>query len=430
MRRTLLLVPALLIAGGLSACGGGSDDTSATTAASTAAAGPAITAFAVPTEIACRGTSAEAAVSWTTENADGVSFAVDGEPVPAGAGYPASGDGNVPVPCDDARHEITLTAGGDGSVSESAAVGTVVAPIARPRPAITRLSAPATQACEGDTADVTLLWATTGADSVAIAVDGQPLSADAGRALSGSAAVPVPCDDAEHRITLTASGAGTAAATHSVDVRTIPDPPADTPVITAMQAPAEVACTGGSAAVPVRWTTRNVESVGFAVDGQPVPAGAGYPTSGDGDVPVPCDGAGHEITLTGSGTDGDDISHTVTVHAVPRNAPTARPAITRLTMPTRVGCPAGETTAMVTVSWRTRHAESVQFALDGQPVPAQAGLPVNGSGNLPVPCDGDRHMFELIAESTGNSMATVKRPITAVPAAAGTATESGTSTAP
>ncbi len=44
------------------------------------------------------------AAEWTTANAQGVSFEVDGQPLSAAAGYPASGSGNMPVPCDNREH--------------------------------------------------------------------------------------------------------------------------------------------------------------------------------------------------------------------------------------------------------------------------------------------------------------------------------------
>ncbi len=435
MRRLLLPVAMLAIAGAVAGCGGSDDGsgdgTTATTSSSTTTPGAAISVFRVPTEVACASPQAQVRVAWTAEGADDVTFSVDGASVPEPGVDAASGATTVPVPCDDARHEIVLTArGAGGNVSEAAEVGTVVRPVARPRPAITRLSAPATQACTGDSADVTVLWVTTGADTVSIAVDGGTVSDDAGRALSGSAAVPVPCDDAVHRIVLTAFGAGTAAATHAVDVRTVREPPAGTPAITTMQAPAEVGCTGAQAMVPVRWATENVQAVSFAVDDEPVPANAGEPVSGDGDVPVPCDGSDHRITLTGAARDGDDVSHSLIVHAVPDAPPVTRPAIVRLTMPTRVGCAAGADEAQVRVAWRTRNATGVRFMLDGQPVGTPAPLPANGTGALPVPCDGDRHRFTLVADSTGNSEAQVRRPISAVATGGGTTTATPTQTLP
>lgn len=435
MRRALVpIAAAVALAAVAGACGSSSDDdagasTATTAPATTAADGPAIAAFRVPTEVACSGQQAQVPVTWTTERADGVSFSVDGAPVPAGAGYDASGAGNIPVPCDDARHEITITAGGEAAeVSESAEVGTVIRPVPRQRPAITRLSAPATEACTGSTVEVPLIWATRAADSVAVEVDGSPLSADAGRALSGSTAVPVPCDDATHTITLTAFGAGTAAASHSVEVRTVPRPPAGTPVIEALTAPAEVSCTGSQTAVTVRWATRDAEAVSFSVDGQPVPAGAGYPPSGSGNVPVPCDDGEHTVTLDATGDGGDDVSHSVTVHAVPKTAPVARPAITRVTSPTRVGCTPGQDSVVAPVTWRTRNAHDVLLTLDGQEV-GDSGLPPNGGATVTVPCDGQRHFLKVIAQTSGTSEAQVRRPITAV-AGGGSTAPVPTSTAP
>lgn len=430
MRRLLLPVVLIATAGTVAACGGSDDSRdTASTAATTTAAGVAITEYRVPTEVACTAPDARVAVTWATADADRVTFAVDGREE-SGEGA-ATGQATVDVPCDDARHEVTITAtGASGSVSESAEVGTVKRPVVRPRPSITGMSVPAALTCTGDATAVTVTWTTRNANAVAIEVDGRGADAGADLPVSGQASVPVPCDDQVHRITLIADGAGTAAATHSADVRTVPDDPPAGPVITALEAPAEVSCTGNQASVPVSWETRDAEAVDLAVDGRPVPADAGQPVSGGTDLPVPCTNADHRITLTATGSGGAEATHAVTVHTVPANAPASRPAIVRLTMPTQVGCPAGASTAQVRVAYRTRNAEAVQFLLDGRPVPAQAGLPVNGAGSPAVPCDGDRHLFTLVAESTGNSEARVRRPITAVPTGGGTTTSTPTETTP
>ncbi|MEO1056867.1 MAG: hypothetical protein AAFY28_08145 [Actinomycetota bacterium] len=117
----------------LAACGdddnGGSDTTAApaTTASpnttsspnTTAAAELDITKFEVSDPTSCDGDQALAPAEWETTGAEGVSFSVDGEAVPADAGNPTSGSGNVPIPCDGESHEVTITAGGAGGASKS-----------------------------------------------------------------------------------------------------------------------------------------------------------------------------------------------------------------------------------------------------------------------------------------------------------------------
>jgi hypothetical protein len=67
-------------------------------------------------------------------------------------------------------------------------------------------------------------------------------------------------------------------------------------------------CNGDNGTVKAEWKTTGAESVDFSVDGQPVPADAGQPLSGSGDVPVPCDGSSHDVTLTATGSDGSSTS--------------------------------------------------------------------------------------------------------------------------
>lgn len=122
------LLPALFAAVLLvaAACGDDDDsggDTPATEAPSTEApstespntepsgGSPSIDSFELEDSVSCSGDTADVKAEWSTSNADGVDFAVDGEPVPANAGEPASGSGNVPVPCDGEEHEVTITAG-------------------------------------------------------------------------------------------------------------------------------------------------------------------------------------------------------------------------------------------------------------------------------------------------------------------------------
>lgn len=435
MRPALFAIPVLALAAGLAGCGGGSDaaeDPPTSTAASTATTAPqrpSITALNGPPEVVCRGGDTTATATWSTENADAVAFSVDDEPLPAAAGYPTSGSGDIPLPCDDGRHVVTLTAEGDGdTVSESVVVTTVPRVTKpRPRPVVLTLTAPASTECTNAGAAVPVEWTTRNATSVELSVDGEPLSADAGEPVDGGTTVPLACDGEAHRVAVTAYGAGSSAATYAVQVATVPEQPAGRPAIARFSVPAEVRCTGGQASVPASWATSGAAGVSFSVDGQPVSAGAGYPVSGTGNVPVPCDTQEHTIVLTaGSASGKARARHSATVNTVPRQSPVVRPAITRLTMPTRVGCPAGAVDTDVKVAWRTRGAQAVQFVLDGEPVPAQAGLPINGAGNLAVPCDGIKHTFTLVAEGAGTSTGQARRPITAEPPAG--ASPDGTTT--
>lgn len=435
MRPALFAIPVVALAATLTGCGGDSgtaDEPSTSTATtSTAPHPPTVTGFSGPPEVACRGAETTAAATWTTRNADVVSFSVDDEPLSAAAGYPTSGAGDIPLPCDDGRHVVTLTAEGDGGdASESVVVMTVRrAPRPRPRPAVLTLTAPASAECTNAGAAVPVEWTTRNATSVELSVDGEPLSADAGEPVDGGATVPLPCDRRAHRITLTAYGIGSSTATYAVRVATVPEQPAGRPAITRFSVPAELRCGGAQASVPASWTTSDAAAVSLSVDGRPVPAGAGYPVSGTGGVPVPCDTREHTLVLTATSASGTTRArHSATVNTVPRRAPAVRPAVTRLAMPTRVGCPAGAVDTDVAVAWRTRGAQAVQFVLDGEPVPAQAGLPINGAGNLPVPCDGTTHMFTLVASGTGTSTGRVQRPITAEPAAGASATTPATVT--
>lgn len=417
-----MMAPAMVVAlaGALTACGGGDSDTGTTAPATTAVAGPVITALSATPEVACTGTETTARIAWSTENADAVDFSVDGVPVPAAAGgvYATSGAGDIPIPCSNGRHRIEVVAEGAGNtVSEGLIVTTARRAVAHPRPIVRTMSAPPSVRCaSGDTA-VQVSWTTANTREVQLGVDGSPVGAD--EPADGRAEVPLPCDGETHRVEITAYGVGSSAASHAVNVATVVDRPADHPTIESFSMPAEVACTGAQAAVPVAWTTSNAAGVSFAVDGQPVPAGAGYPASGRGNVPVPCDNSDHTVTLTAGGGGGTSAEHSGTVHTVPRRAPVARPAVTLLTMPTRLGCTEGESAAEARVEWRTRNAESVAFHLDGEPVPGQGALPVRGSAGLAVPCDGSRHIFTLIAEGTGTSTAQVARPITAIPSRGG-----------
>ncbi len=175
------------------------------------------------------------------------------------------------------------------------------------------------------------------------------------------------------------------------------------PVITSFHMINDVTCTGTSAPVPASWTTLATKSVSFEVDGQPVPAGAGYPVNGKGNVPVPCDGKDHKVVIvaSGEGTTAALAHHVNTSNTPP---PPTAPVITSFQILHVVTCEAAPTVE-VPASWTTQNTTTISFSVDGVPLSAAAGFPPNGSGNIPVPCDGKDHEVTLTAGSTGGDTA-------------------------
>ena len=169
------------------------------------------------------------------------------------------------------------------------------------------------------------------------------------------------------------------------------------------------------------------QGVSFEVDGQPLSAAAGYPASGSGNIPVPCDNREHVITISTSGGGRPWSSRTLTVDMVAKTAPVLRPAITVFTMPVRVPCTVNPRPVMA--KYRTVNANYIAFQLDGVAIPNLGTLPRNGAVKLPIPCDGTQHKVTLVAEGQGNSVAKITRPITALPDGPVT-TDAETTTAP
>lgn len=173
-------------------------------------------------------------------------------------------------------------------------------------------------------------------------------------------------------------------------------------VITSFSVIPDVTCSGTEVSVPVAWSTRNAQAVAFEVDGRPVTAGAGYPLSGTGNVAVPCDGKEHEVALVAGGQGGrSSVSRQVNTSTSP--PPVGAPLVTRFHMLEDVTCPGG--TADVAASWVTQNTQAVSFSVDGQPLPAAAGFPTTGTGNIAVPCDGNDHKVTLTATGTGPAAA-------------------------
>jgi hypothetical protein len=155
--------------------------------------------------------------------------------------------------------------------------------------------------CSGSEASVPVSWGTRGAQTVIFEIDGKG-DATGDRALSGTGNVNVPCDGREHQVVLVAEGSGERVSL-SRHVNTANTPPQTlAPVIARFDILEEVTCTGPTVEVAASWTTQNAQGVGFSVDGQPLPAAAGFPATGTGNIPVPCDGAAHKVTLTATGT--------------------------------------------------------------------------------------------------------------------------------
>jgi len=138
--------------------------------------------------------------------------------------------------------------------------------------------------------------------------------------------------------------------------------------------------------VPISWATRNAQDVRFQVDNSQL--SAGYPTSGIGNIQVPCDGREHSVVLqaTGAGGQAAIARHVNTSNAPP---PSSAPSITAFDLLEDVTCTGS--TVEVAAGWSTSNAQAVNFSVDGQPLPAGAGFPVTGAGNVAVPCDGKSH---------------------------------------
>ena len=169
-------------------------------------------------------------------------------------------------------------------------------------PVITSFTLIADVTCSGTSASVPAAWSTRGAQAVNVEVDGAPVTAGAGYPLSGTGNVVVPCDGAEHRVALVATGGSAqTSVSRQVNTSTAP-PPVGAPSIVRFQVLEDVTCPGGTAEVAAAWVTQGTQAVNFSVDGQPLPAAAGFPTTGTGNIAVPCDGNHHKITLTATGT--------------------------------------------------------------------------------------------------------------------------------
>ena len=292
---------------------------------------PSITAFDLLEDVTCTGSTVEVAAGWSTSNAQAVNFSVDGQPLPAAAGFPVTGAGNIQVPCDGKSHKVTLTATGTGAARLAVAVGEHQQHRRPPPvsgPVITSFTLIDDVTCSGAQASVPASWTTQNAQTVSFSVDGQPVSAGAGYPVSGVGKVPVPCDGREHLVLLVASGqGGQVSLARHVNTSNSPPPPT-APSITRFDLLDDVTCSGTTVEVSAAWVTQNTQAVNFSVDGQPLPAAAGFPVTGVGRIPVPCDGAAHKVTLTATGTGAPAaLSRSVnTTVAAPSSPTTTVPA--------------------------------------------------------------------------------------------------------
>jgi hypothetical protein len=168
-----------------------------------------------------------------------------------------------------------------------------------------------------------------------------------------------------------------------------------------------------------------VQTVEFEVDRQPVSAGAGYPVNGIGNVPVPCDGKSHTVVLAAFGS-GVQVSVARQVNTSNSPPPSDAPTIRRFDILDDITC--SGSTVDAPGAWLTQNAQAVNFSVDGQPLPAAAGFPVSGVGNVAVPCDGHSHTVTLTATGSGAS-ASLTRAVNTIDSSSSTTTTT-TTTAP
>lgn len=190
--------------------------------------------------------------------------------------------------------------------------------------------------CSGSTVSVPVSWATRNAQTVKIEIDRQPLAAAPNQALSGVGSVSLPCDGQGHELVLVADGEGTQVAVARQVNTANATPPANAPAIGKFDVLDDVTCSGGTVEVPAAWLTTNAQAVNFSVDGQPLPAAAGFPTTGVGNIPVPCDGKPHKVTLTATGTGQVSLSRSVNTTTSSSGGGTTTPAPSSPTLLTGV----------------------------------------------------------------------------------------------
>ena len=292
--------------------------------------------------------------------------------------------------------------------------------------------------CTEDPALVPVSWSTTDADSVTINVDGVASPSVTDQPANGSGNVPIACDGRSHPVELVATGSGGQTASSTKEVTAAQPSPTATPTEepTATPTPTEeptptptaapeagvgilqfavdpdTSCTAGSeGSVSAEWQTTGANAVEFSVDGSPVPADAGQPTSGTGNIPVPCDGQSHLVSLQAIPAGGSPTSSSWQV--VLPDGTLGSPSVASLGVPGEIPC-TGDT-AQVLVGWETDNTTTVSISVDGSAVGAQAGLPISGSEPIPVPCDGQPHTIELVASGSSGDPASQQAQVTTQP---------------
>lgn len=268
---------------------------------------PVIDNFTVTTG-ACSGSALQATATYTTTGATTVAFEVDGQAPGAQAGLDTSGTANVPdVPCDGKSHQITLVA--SNAANQNVQATQTVKGAATP--VITNFSVASQVHCTGSDVAVKVTWASTGATSAEVTLDGGV--AAKGQPASGSTEVSVPCSQGSQKIGLvvTASDGKQASVVHTI--QTIPGGGGAKPVINSFELTSP-RCEGDTTVTKATYSTSDATSVAFLVDGEDPGMQAGLPTSGKANVPdVPCDGENHQVTLVATNSAGKSVQQSQTV---------------------------------------------------------------------------------------------------------------------
>lgn len=109
-----LIVVTVMLAACSSDDGGGGSSSSPSAATGT----PKVLTFEVG-DAMCTADSGAVKVTWTTEHATGVEFAVDGESPGASAGFGPSGDTTLDIPCSGGTSTISITPSNDEGAGET-----------------------------------------------------------------------------------------------------------------------------------------------------------------------------------------------------------------------------------------------------------------------------------------------------------------------
>ncbi len=310
------------------------------------------------------------------------------------------------------RRIVTLTAAclvvlagcSSGSGGDQSSPSATVAPA----PVITELSMKSAVHCTERKVPVEITWATQGAQSAGLSVDGTQESKNLDPI--GSATVNVACKDATHEVMLTAVNAAGETATETHRLKTVEGQPTEPPVIEAFTVAAGQ-CEGSTLAVSAQYRTTGATTVGLEADGQAPGAQAGLDTSGSADVPdVPCDGQSHQITLLATNTDGQSVQATQYVKGA------AVPVITQFSVASSVHCQGSDVD--VKVVWESTGAKSAEVTLDGGVAAKEQAA--SGSATVSVPCRNGTQKIGLVVTAPDGKQASVVHSLTTVPSGGGT----------